>query len=51
MVVNDTNAQRELVGGVQQVVEHTQEENQQGTTTTLPKVLVLQMSVKVEGRQ
>ncbi len=51
MVVNDTNAQRELVGGLQQVVEHAQEENQQGTTTTLPKVLVLQTSVKVEGRR
>jgi len=51
LVVNDTNAQRELVGGLQQVVEHAQEENQQGTTTTLPKVLVLQTSVKVEGRR
>ncbi len=51
MVANDTNAQRELVGGVKQVVEHAQEENQQGTTITLPKVLVLQMSVEVEGHQ
>jgi hypothetical protein len=51
LVANDTSAQRKLVEGVEQVVEHAQEENQQGTTTTLPKVLVLQMNVKAEGHQ
>jgi hypothetical protein len=30
-------------------VEHTQEDNQQGTTTPLPEVSVFQMSVEVEG--
>jgi len=36
---------------VEQVVEHAQESNQQGTATTLPKALVLQMSVEVKGYQ
>ncbi len=35
MIVDDTSKQRELVEGVEQVVEHIQEENQQGTTTPL----------------
>jgi hypothetical protein len=30
-------------------MEHIQEENQQGTTTLLLEVLVLQMSAKIEG--
>jgi len=30
-------------------MEHIQEENQQGTTTPLLEVLVLQMRVKIEG--
>jgi hypothetical protein len=30
-------------------MEHIQEENQEGTTTLLLKILVLQMSVEIEG--
>jgi hypothetical protein len=35
MIVDDISKQRELVEGVEKVVEHIQEENQQGTTTPL----------------
>ncbi len=35
MIVDDTSKQRELVEGVEQVVERIQEENQQDTTTPL----------------
>jgi hypothetical protein len=48
LIVDDTSAQRGLVEGVEQVVEHAQEENQQGTTT-LPKVLVIQISAKLRA--
>jgi hypothetical protein len=49
LIVDDIGKQRKPVEGVEQVVEHIQKDNQQGTTTSLLEVLVLQMGVKGEG--
>jgi len=41
--------QKEPIEGVEQVMEHTQKQDQEGITTPLSKNYVLQVSAKVEG--
>jgi hypothetical protein len=49
LIVDDIGKQRKPIEGVEQVVEHIQEDNQQGIITSLLEVLVLQMGAKGEG--
>lgn len=47
--IDDIGTHKELIEGVEQVVEHTQEQNQQGKITPLFEISILQENVEVEG--